>query len=326
MSLFIWRTKRMKHVRGLFRAAGYLSVTALAFSAYSIKVARAEMQQSSILLGREMLQMMQTTSHHSTTPMVLNGQKMYVGSSVSDDEPAAILDRYEASCKADPGQPAAGWRDLAKGKEGELARAGKEAELGATGLFRAGTEREGTVLCFVRGENTKATAQEAFDSFMQTGELGALGRVRYVYAKKSRENHTLVLTAWTESKFNLAEMLPGEGRDAPGEDFPEIPRVPNAFRALSSHAEGLPYGVNVYKTTDAPATTLAFYDKRMTDAGWRAFDPELDDDHDGRQGARSYLKDGMVLTVGARVQPEGNFVALGLAGVAQDDSAPSARR
>lgn len=324
MSLFIWRTKRMKHVRGLMRAAGYLSVTAIAFSAYSIKVARAEMQQSQITLGREMLQMMQTTSHHATTPMVLNGQTMYMGSSISDDDPHAILDRYEEACKADPGQPARGWKDLAKGKEKEL-HGVKEAELASTGLFRAGTDTEGTVMCFVRGENTKASVQEAFDSFMQTGELGALGKVRYVYAKKSKNGHTLVLTAWTESKFNLAEMLPGEGKDAPGTDFPEIPRVPNSYRALSAHAEGLPYGVNIYKTTDAPGTTLKYYDIQMTNAGWRGYDPELTEAEDGGQG-RSYLKEGMVLTVATKVQPEGNFVVLGLAGVGADQTPPSVSR
>lgn len=322
MSLFIWRTKRMKHVRGLMRAAGYLSVTAIAFSAYSIKVARAEMKQSSMQLGREMLQMMQTTSHHATTPMILNGQTMYMGSSISDDDPQTILDRYEEACKADPGQPALGWKDIAKGKEQQL-KGVKGAELGSAGLFRAGADGEGTVMCFVRGENTKPSVQEAFDSFMQTGELGALGKVRYVYAKKSKNGHTLVLTAWTESKFNLAEMLPGEGKDAPGEEFPEIPRVPNSYRALSAHAEGLPYGVNVYKTTDAPGVTLKYYDIQMTNAGWRGFDPETDEATDGGQG-RTYLKEGMVLTLATKVQPEGNFVVLGLAGVGADQRAPTA--
>lgn len=318
MSLFIFRSKRMKHVRGLLRAAGYLSVTALAFSAYSIKVARAEMRRGTLELGREMMHLAQPTNH-SVTPITINGQTMYMGSSISDDAPALVLDRYENVCKSDPGQPGLGWKDIEKQNGGPV----KDApSIASSGFMRAGNDEEGTVVCFVRGDKTGATVQESFNSFMQTGELGALGKLRYVYAKKTKNGHTHVLTAWTESKFNMAEMMPEEGKDAPGADFPEIPRVPNGVRALSASAEGLPYGVNVYKTSDAPAKTLAFYDQEMVKRGWLGYNPEMKEDEDGGQG-RAYVREGVVLTVATKIQPEGNFVALGLAGVAQD--APTTR-
>ena len=308
--------QKMKHLRGLVRAFAYLAFTMLVFSAWSIRSARAEMQNRTIVLGREM-QKLASASQHDVTPIVFNGQRMLLGSEISDDDPGKILDRYEAHCKASPGQPAAGWKDI------DPKAAASAPEIATTGLMRSGTADEGTVLCFVKGADTKATAAEAFRSFAETGELGALGRLRYVYAKTTKSGRTHVLTAWTEDKFNLVDMMPEEGKDAPGIDFPELPRVPNSTRALSAYAEGMPYGVNVYKTTDSAETTLAFYDTQMLARGFHGYDPEFTEEKNGGQ-ARAYVKDGVVLTIGTKVQPEGLFVALGLAGV-PDHGNPSPR-
>jgi hypothetical protein len=316
MSIFARNPQKMKHLRGLCRAFGYLSVTAVVFSAWSVKSARAEMKQQTLTMGRQMIELARA-SNHDVTPISFNGQKMYLGSSVSEDSPKNILDRYEGLCKSDPGQPAAGWKDIEKQANGKVENA---PELATTGLMRAGDDTEGTVVCFVRGAETKATTAEAFKSFSETGELGALGKLRYAYAKKTRSGRTHVLTAWTEEKFNLVDMMPEEGKDAPGEDFPEMPRVPNSNRALSAHAEGMPYGLNIYKTTDAPSKTLSYYDKEMVSRGFKGFDPEMDEAKEGGMG-RTYVKDGVVLTVATRVEPEGNFVALGLAGVSPDENA-----
>lgn len=304
---------RVKHIKGLLRAFAYLTCLLLVCCAFSIRSARAELANRTIILGREMMQLANASSH-DVTPVVFNGQKVLLGSSITTDAPSAVLDRYEAACKADPGQPAAGWTDLDPKNAPPIA---------TTGLMRAGDDKEGTVVCFVRGAETKPTAAEAFKSFTETGDLGALGRLRYVYAKKTRSGRTHVLTAWTEEHFNLVSMMPEEGKDAPGTDFPELPRVPNATRALSAHAEGMPYGVNVYRTTDAPEKVLAFYDEQMVSRGFKGYDPEFTEaEHGGL--SHSYLKDGVVLTVGTKKLDEGVFVALGLAGV-PDRSGPRER-
>lgn len=321
MSIFRRNPQKMKHVRGLARAFGYLSVTAVVFSALSVRSARAEMKEQTLVLGRQMLDLARA-NNHEVTPIVFNGQKMYLGSSVSDDPAKHVLDRYEQLCKENPGQPAAGWKDLEKEAGGPVEDA---PELATSGLIRAGDDAEGSVVCFVRGAETKSTASEAFKSFTETGELGALGKLRYAYAKKTPQGRTLVLTAWTEEKFNLVDMMPEDGKDVPGYDFPELPRVPNANRTLSARAEGTPYGVNVYKTTDAPSKVLSFYDDEMVQRGFRGFDPEMNEEEHGGTG-RAYVKDGVVLTVATTVLPEGNFVALGLAGVSADDSLGRGRR
>jgi hypothetical protein len=313
--LFSRSPQKAKHVRGLARVFAYFSVTAAVFSAFSVKSARAEMQEQTLAIGRQMMELARA-SNHDVTPITLNGEKMYLASSVSEEPAKNVLDRYESHCKADPGQPAAGWKDIEKLAEKAVENAPRGTP---TGLMRAGDDAEGTVLCFVRGAETKATVEEAFRTFAETGELGAFGKLRYVYAKKTPTGRTLILTAWTDAKFNLGRMMPKAGVDAPGEDFPELPRVPSSTRAISARAEGMPYGLNIYKTTEAPSKVLAFYDKEMVRLGFQGFDPEMDEARDGGMG-RTYVKDGVVLTVATHVEPAGNFVVLGLAGVSPDDS------
>ena len=170
----------------------------------------------------------------------------------------------------------------------------------------------------MKGPRTKPTTSEAFESFMATGELGAFGELRYAYASKSPSGKTLVLTVWTDSAFNLRDMVADDGKDCPGNDFAEVPRVPNSTRVMSARADGMPYGVNVYKTTDAPKQTLEYFDREMKAQGWFTYDPEMTEaEHKGL--GRAYMKNAVVITLGTSVQTEGNFIAVGLAGVAADD-------
>ncbi|HVJ94734.1 MAG TPA: hypothetical protein VM580_33335 [Labilithrix sp.] len=320
MKFFRRSPEQRRHVRGLFRAFAYLSLTAVAFSALSLRSARAEMKEHTLTLGRQMLELARAT-HHDVTPISFNGQKMYLASSVSDDSPKSIIDRYEEHCKSNPGQPS-DWKDLEKQVGGKTAEV---PAIASTGLLRTGDDNEETIVCFVRGSETKATTAEAFKAFAETGELGAFGKLRHAYAKRTPSGRTLLLTAWTEEKFNILDMIPEEGKDAPGSDFPEIPRVPNSNRTLSAYAEGTPYGVNVYKTSDPPAKVLAYYDSEMVKLGYVGYDPELDEAKEGGTG-HAYVKDGVVLTVAARVDPEGTFVALGLAGVSADETLGRVKR
>jgi len=184
---------------------------------------------------------------------------------------------------------------------------------------RGPNDKDGAVVCFVKGPKTKSTSASAFESFMATGELGAFGELRYAYASKGPSGRTLVLTVWTDSQFNLKDMIPAEGQDAPGGDFPEVPRVPNSQRVMSANADGIPYGVNVYKTGASPAATLEYFDREMKRTGWFTYDTEMDEGTD-KGLVHAYMKNAVVLTVATSKQENDTFVALGLAGVAKDES------
>ena len=313
MGLFRRRSKspeKMKHLRGLVRVFAYLSATMLVFGLFTMRRAKAEFKDHTLVLGRQMMELAKA-QNHGVTKLKFNGQTMYLGNSTTEDSPSAVLDRYEGHCKANPGQPSAGWEQLEKqtGKKADDAPA-----IVKSGVVRGGDDKEGTVVCFVRGPETKPTTQEAFTSLMQTGSLGSLGELRYAYVSKSEKSgKSLVLTAWTDSTFNLYDLIGDADKDSPGADFDGIPRVPSSIRTMSAYAEGTPYGVNVYRTSDAPSKVLAYYDKEMHERDWIVYDPELDEKEHGAVG-HAYLKEGVVLTLAITSEPEGNFVALGLAG------------
>jgi hypothetical protein len=301
-----------RHRRGLVRMAGYLSFTALVCSGISIRHARAEYSTHSIEFGKQMFELAQARSH-DVTKIVFNGQSMYIGSSVTQDDPKTVLKRYEDYCKANPGQPsAASWADLQKNAIG-LQDAPDSVK---TGLIHVEEEDSSVVACFVKGPATKSTLQDAFTHFYMTGELGALGELRYVYTKRDpKTNTTHVLSAWTDSTFNMLSIAgDDDDHDVQGHDFPEVPRLPRSVRTLSAYADGTPYGINVYRTDESPAKVYAYFDQRMHDASWEVYDPQLTDG-----AARGYLKDGVVVTVTSSVLPDGHFVSVGLAGVSPHD-------
>lgn len=336
--------EKAKHLRGMIRVAAFLSCTTLVCGVISIRHARAEYENQTLVFGRQMLDLAKA-SNHEVTNIVFNGQSVHVGSSVSTDPPDEVLRRYEEYCKANRAQSDDEFTELQKEFENASPKTKAEttakleevankvaAKVGTTapasgdapaiakaGFVRAeGNDGDGTVVCFVKGPKTKATTSEAFESFMATGELGAFGDLRYAYASKAPSGKTLVLTAWTDSKFNLANMVPEDGQDAPGEDFAEVPRVPSSVRIMSAKAADMPYGVNVYRTTNSPAKVLEYYDGEMKKAGWFAYDPEMTEAEDKGLG-RAYMKNAVVVTVGTSVQSDGNYIALGLSGVAADE-------
>ncbi len=314
MSLLGRSREKLKHVKGLVRVFAYFSVIGIGASFCSLRSAHAEVRNNTITVGRQMAELARGTQSE-VNRLSINGQSMYVGSALAEGSVKDVLDRYEAHCRANPGEPASSWKELANKPGGEKL---KDTAFGSDGVMRTEQGDEGTVVCFTRGEDTKPTALEAMKAFAATGELGALGKLRYVYTKKTDKGNTLVLTAWTESKFNLAELTPEEGKDVAGRDFDHAPRFPGSTRVLATQLEGTPYGINVYKTGAKVGEVLGWYDGEMKKRGWFGFDPtdllaESDDDKKGL--GRLYEKDGVVLTVGAHVEPDnGTFVSIGLAG------------
>lgn len=316
---------RSKHVRGLLRAGGYVAVLSLGLGAFQLRAAHAEVKNRTVELGRQMHQLANASSQ-DVNKLNMNGQVMWLGSSVAKDSVSSVLDRYEAECRRDTAQSTKSWRELGKKIEEKAGDKKEETPLMATGVMRAGSDVEGTVLCFTKGEHSKPTVGEAFKSFAETGELGALGNLRYVYVKESAKGKTIVLTAWTDDRFNLSDLVPDEGKEAKGSDFGEVPRPPTSNRLLSAQIEGTPFGVNVYRSKQSPSNVVGFYDDEMGKRGWIAIDPELDRQmakrgEENKSGAigRLYEKNGVVLSLASNLDEADTITSLGLAGVVSSD-------
>jgi len=312
---------KSKHVRGLLRAGGYVAALSIALGCFQLRAAHAEVKNRTVELGRQMLQLSNATQH-DVNKLLLNGQPMFVASSMSKDAPGDVLSRFEADCQKNAAQPVANWRELATKTDADKAGSSVMPD----GVMRGGNNEEGTIVCFTKGDSSKPTVKEAFKTFAETGELGALGNLRYVYAKRTSKGDTHVLTAWTDNKFNLSDLAPPEGSEAPGADFAEIPRVPTSNRLLSAQVEGTPFGVNVYRSKQGPQKVVAFYDEEMAKRGWVSIDPELDKRPENagdktKAIGRLYEHNGVILTLASNLQDDDTVTALGLAGVTSTDGA-----
>ncbi len=300
--------------RGLLRAAAYLVALSGVFSLVQIRQARADVGDRTVEIGRQMLTLANATQH-DVNKLKLNGQSIFIGSSLAKDSVSEVLDRYNTLCEQSRAQPAEEWRAIADKSNSEDV---KKGAIGSAGIVRGGDGEEGAVLCFTKTASSKRSFTEALKTFAATGELGALGGVRYVYAHKSPKGNTVVLTAWTDEQFNVKAFMGDETKDCQGEDFDGLPRPPASTRIMSGRVEDTPFGVNVYRSKTSPVELAKIYDEKMIKDGWMALDPELESvepDNKHKPVGRLYEKDGVVLTVASHIEPDATFTSMGLAGV-----------
>jgi hypothetical protein len=198
----------------------------------------------------------------------INGQTVSVSNGVSMHGAAYVLSRFEQECK----ERADGLVDQFASLQTTLDRS-ESADVRPKGIKGFATVREvrgerGYVMCFAEpGELTDAEKVRRLEQAV-SGNLGALGDVRYVYAQDSKTGEgTHVFAAWADGEFNLAKMFPKDG-DAPGEDAPGAPRPEGSRRLLSGAAEGAPYGVIVYQGEGGSEAVLSGADAALARAGW----------------------------------------------------------
>jgi hypothetical protein len=321
--------ERAEHKRGLVRVIGFLTVVGLVSAGFSIRAARAEVGNKSIIVGRQMMELADSASNSDKSEIskiILNGQPVYMASSRTDDDPKTVLDRYKKHCEENRAQSTELWRQLAdaNAKEHKVAADSPAAQMAESGgTLAGGNDNEGTILCFVKAPETKPNLKEALATLAETGELNAVGLVRYAYVKKS-EKGSHVLAVWTNEKFNVKEFVPEGDKDVPGYDFPDLPRPAESTRIFSIHMEGAPYGVNVYQSKAAsPEKVVQGYDEKLQPEGWFALDinskPMRSSEALKGASARLYEKDGAILTLVSKPSEGMTVTALGMAGATAQD-------
>lgn len=112
-----------------------------------------------------------------------------------------------------------------------------------------------------------------FLSFARTGDLRAVGKLRYVRARRiagSSNDKTLLFTMWADSAIHLDRMLPHASADAAGHDLVGVPRPAGSQRILSAWEAQQPTGVFVYRVPASSAANLeSFYRDQLPRSGWR---------------------------------------------------------
>ena len=181
------------------RVSVYVATLSAVIAFIGLKSVHDSTGEAMLSVGRQLAQFEDLTG--TSYRVRLNGEPVNVASTLTDAPIPEILDRLERSCLDQTLLPA------------EQAR--------STGVLRRQSDHEGLVACIVRDERAALTLGQRLARFGETLDLGDVGRLRYVYAKKTRGGRTHVLTAWTDGAFRLGALISDGRVDAAGSDTPQ---------------------------------------------------------------------------------------------------------
>jgi len=136
------------------------------------------------------------------------------------------------------------------------------------GVFERASENEGVLACFETGAKLSlGELSDRLTELRETGDLGALGALRYALLRRTGDT-TTVLVLTTEGSVPLATMFPAEG-DAPGFDPQGLPRPRGTRRVLSAAIHDAPYGLTLYESASAsPRALLDAQAAELSHDGW----------------------------------------------------------
>ena len=268
-------SRRVLRLSAYFSCVSFVGLLVLGRALY------AATREDAFGLGHELLGLADLTADAEV--VLVNGERFHHAVSATAQPLHLVLDRIEQHCRDNPGPAALTLERLAESNPRGFARHAPPGAL-QNAVFREEATTRGMVLCFVAGPNSASTAGflAALRRFSTTRDLSSFGRLRYSFAEAAEHEATRVVTLWADTGLNLSTMFPKAG-DAKGGDSPVVPRPPDARRTLSASAEGLPFSVHGYQTSQSLADTQHFYDVWMRDHGYLAA-------HATESGASSYLR------------------------------------
>ena len=251
------------------RLSVYFMFVAFLLALVAGRIAYANAKKAALETGNELIRLTDNAHMSGIYRLRMNGELVKITSAVSQMDHNAILDRFQKECEDHADGMEIEFGNL-KGAVAPDAYPRNEGHSGV-GVLRQSDDKGGMVACFATGKETSSA--EVFGrvaDFAKTGDLGSIGSLRYIVAKKGESAPSHVVALWTEGSFNVNKMFPEQG-DAPGNDAPGVLRPPSSKRLLTAYAEGAPYGVRVYDSTLTKESILSEYDKVMPATGWMTY-------------------------------------------------------
>jgi hypothetical protein len=255
------------NTKGILRLALYLSVVVALSAWWKVRQVSAELSERALSIGRAMESWRDPAAGTST--IRLNGARVSITSVSSDDEVAAILDRFTRMCARNSGGMHEELHEM-------IARGARIPEHVADrfGVFRTEDgERQGTAACFARGaEGGMSGLLDRVSKLVDTGDLAALGQLRYVFAhRREGSNSTHVLTLISQESLPIEEIFPADG-DVSGADLVPDVRPEHARRLVSAELEGTSQRAVFYEAHVAADSALQSYDEALPARGYQRGD------------------------------------------------------
>jgi hypothetical protein len=245
--------RRRAGLSGILRVAALVLLFVGMSLGWLFHRAHARGERFLIDLGDHMMQYAGAAHQTEPQPLTINGASFFVRTGTVSASLDEVLDHFHAQCASRNGRLGEQWADVAQRRKLERPR----AYGGLDGVFRGGNGREGVVACFETGRDA-VPADELLQRArraVETGELSALGDVRYVYAKPEA-SVTMFVALWSEGPLDIRRMFPSEG-DAPGAEPAGVPRPMGTRRVLATNAKHGQALFNVYASRTEKAAQLA---------------------------------------------------------------------
>jgi hypothetical protein len=224
-----------------------------------VRSAHAHLGEALLTFGDKLTKLQGLKPNSAPRQLSINGLALGVLTLSTELEVPEALDRFQDLCRRRGGLQVP--RSLAT-------RLGSASSV-FDGTFRRDATGEGVLACIDSG-NPLALDQlvERLTKFRDTGDLAALGDLRYVLARRTGTTTTL-LVFWTEGSAPLLNLFPPSG-DAPGRDPEGLPRPDGSRRILRATEHDTPYSVTLYKTPERSTASLVDWYRRALEArGWQ---------------------------------------------------------
>jgi len=249
----------------MLRLTGFLLASMALLLYLDYRAARASVMDRLLGIGQRMAPYLDDGRYTEAPRQVrINGVKLHVAAGHTDHPPSFVRkwysDRYAA--KGDGLDALA--QDLKK-------RGALPPDAPNLNQLAFGNDNQGGLAALdFGGKISIATLKERFAHLTgEGGNLGEIGRLRYVWYEKTGEGGTRFLTVWSDDQFELSHLLPTERKDADGVDLEDVPRYPGTVRVLSAEERGMPQRIAVYDGPGSPETAELFYRARMGSLGWQ---------------------------------------------------------
>jgi hypothetical protein len=235
-----------------------LLVILVVLLATCLRSAQARLGEALLGFGDQLVKLQDLRANSEPRQLSINGLSLGVLTLSTDLSVPAALDRFQNLCRQRGGlqvPPA-------------LANKLGPARTAFDATFRQEGQAEGALACIDTGHPLGLEQlTERLAGLQKTGDLAALGQLRYVFARRSGTTTTL-LVFWTDGSAPLLELFPPNG-DAPGRDPEHVPRPEVSRRILSATEHGAPYHLTLYKAGNQSSEALAnWYRGALEARGW----------------------------------------------------------
>lgn len=286
------RIRRNRLLPKILRLSAFLFCVQALIAACIVRHGKAEVQDLMLSMGAQMMQIGEQTEVVPRTLRINGAQIRMRAQRVAGRTLDDVLDEFEARCRTRNGRF---WEQLS----GDRAkRKLDESQLDLLdGVMRSETDLAGAVACMDVGDEqgSPSSILQRAQRFVDTGDATSFGDLRYVRAEK-REEGVFVVMMWTDGPLNLRQMFPSTG-DAPGLDFPDLPRPPNGRRLFSAWEEGQAPALNVYESSGkTPGELDTHYRAALSALGWTELNPKAGVD-EARAAGLMVMRDGITVTL-----------------------------